>query len=886
MKYRSARPSPLKYPRAFLLLFALVIALVAVPIYSVRARLIGLGGNSSVSTSKDRARLFDSRMSSLASLTRVQPSMVSESIATYSADCTTPQTTFFLGQTVCAITNDVDAAALTATPGRWVDWIVTGVQTCALPICRTTTKITTNPQSFTYLPTATGTYKVEITQDNPPGTDDPQTPAVFTVVSAPLATYAADCTTLKNTFTLGQGVCVKADASVGAGETVAFADPAVLVESSSATTGGAQTFTFTLPTATTQTRTEYDPDLTFDNRGTWQALLKAADGAVEFSAPFIVRDPSVTVADLQISKSAVETSLVSAGDNVKELVWVFNYGPDAAASVKMDDATPSNTTFVSVTQTYGPSFTCTTPAAGDSGISTCTRASLARGEAAGFEFVYQVGSSIANGTNITGAPTVSTTTTERTTADNNSTATDTGGNPTPPACSLTCPGNMTVTADTTGPGFDSNGDPATVPGANVSFSATTSGTCNNVTASPASGSFFPLGTTPVTITSDDGSSCDFLITVVSSGSAATISCPANVTANAGPNCNATVSLGTPTTTGDNVTVTGTRSDGQPLNSPFPVGVTTVHWTASNSSGSDSCDQQVTVEDVTPPTITAVSQTVSANSSCQAVIPDYRNSANDNCACASDDNSEICQTRDDIVVTQDVAAGTSVGLGTTTIHLTATDEANNTATKTITFTVVDTTAPVITSCPTNVTVYLPLNSTAVSMPVSYSAATATDNCDSSVTIGYSQASGSVFPVGTTTVTVTATDDANNSSTCTFTVTVLYDFTGFFAPVDNLPTLNVVNAGRGIPVKFSLSGDKGLNVFAANSPSTVAINCDGSAPQADVEETVTAGGSSLSYSASSDTYIYTWKTDSSWAGTCRQLVVTLNDGSVHVANFKFR
>src|SRR5207237_6662926 len=136
---------------------------------------------------------------------------------------------------------------------------------------------------------------------------------------------------------------------------------------------------------------------------------------------------------------------------------------------------------------------------------------------------------------------------------------------------------------------------------------------------------------------------------------------------------------------------------------------------------------------------------------------------------------------------------------------------NISTRTVTFNVVDTTPPVITSCPTNVTVYLPLNSTAVSMPVSYSAATATDNCDSSVTIGYSQASGSVFPVGTTTVTVTATDAANNSSTCTFTVTVLYDFTGFFSPVGNPPVLNAVNAGRAIPVKFSLSGNKGLDIF---------------------------------------------------------------------------
>jgi hypothetical protein len=173
-----------------------------------------------------------------------------------------------------------------------------------------------------------------------------------------------------------------------------------------------------------------------------------------------------------------------------------------------------------------------------------------------------------------------------------------------------------------------------------------------------------------------------------------------------------------------------------------------------------------------------------------------------------------------------------------------------------------------------------------MPVTYPAATGTDNCDNSLSFNYSQASGSIFPVGTTTVTVTATDDANNSSTCTFTVTVLYDFTGFFAPVNNLPTLNVVNAGRAIPVKFSLSGNKGLNIFAVNSPQVGVIPCDASAPATDLNDTVTAGSSSLSYDAASDTYNYVWKTDSSWAGTCRQLVVTLNDGSVHVANFKFK
>ena len=132
----------------------------------------------------------------------------------------------------------------------------------------------------------------------------------------------------------------------------------------------------------------------------------------------------------------------------------------------------------------------------------------------------------------------------------------------------------------------------------------------------------------------------------------------------------------------------------------------------------------------------------------------------------------------------------------------------------------------------------------------------------------------------------TDASGNTASCSFTVTVLYSFTGFFSPVDNLPTLNAVNGGRAIPVKFSLSGNKGLNIFAVGSPASGVIPCDASAPVVDLTETVTAGGSSLSYSAGGEQYNYVWKTESSWAGTCRQLVLTLNDGTTHRANFKFK
>jgi len=116
--------------------------------------------------------------------------------------------------------------------------------------------------------------------------------------------------------------------------------------------------------------------------------------------------------------------------------------------------------------------------------------------------------------------------------------------------------------------------------------------------------------------------------------------------------------------------------------------------------------------------------------------------------------------------------------------------------------------------------------------------------------------------------------------------VFTFSGFFSPVNNPPTLNMVSAGKAIPVKFSLNGDQGLDIFAAGYPVSQQITCDSTAPIGVIEETVTAGSSSLSYDPTTDQYTYVWKTNSAWAGTCRQLIIKLADGSEHVANFKFK
>ncbi|HYE15141.1 MAG TPA: HYR domain-containing protein [Pyrinomonadaceae bacterium] len=406
---------------------------------------------------------------------------------------------------------------------------------------------------------------------------------------------------------------------------------------------------------------------------------------------------------------------------------------------------------------------------------------------------------------------------------------------------------------------------------------------------------FPVGTTVITYTATDsaGNSTTGTQRVVvkeRSVTPPTVNAPDDIVVNTGAgaaSCGVVVSdsaLGSATATDNCPGVTVSRS-GVPAGNFFPVGDTYVTYTATDASGYTATDvQKVTVVDDTPPTIAAPADvtlyTGAGATSCGLTVANLdaalgTATANDNCPGVQ-------------VARSGVPAGSFFPLGETTVTYTATDARGNKASATQKVTVVDNTPPVITP-PPDITVYLPLNSTATSMPVTYPvAATATDNCPGTVSIGYSHASGSVFSVGPTVVTITATDVHNNPATATFTVTVLYNFTGFFSPVENGSVFNLVKAGQSVPMKFSLSGNKGPDILAADSPTSAAIACPGNPAINDVSEvyTLTAGSSGLTYDALSDQYKYVWKTESSWVGACRQFNLKLNDGSVHKAYFKFK
>lgn len=132
-----------------------------------------------------------------------------------------------------------------------------------------------------------------------------------------------------------------------------------------------------------------------------------------------------------------------------------------------------------------------------------------------------------------------------------------------------------------------------------------------------------------------------------------------------------------------------------------------------------------------------------------------------------------------------------------------------------------------------------------------------------------------------------------------ISLTYRWSGFYQPIDAAPNnssgkdssvisgtvFNKAKAGSSIPVKFSLGGDQGLAVFTTGYPKVLRVTCPSSPLTDTVEETSTATTSGLKYDAASGLYNYTWKTTTTMANTCQQLIVKTADGVPHTAFFQF-
>jgi hypothetical protein len=256
-----------------------------------------------------------------------------------------------------------------------------------------------------------------------------------------------------------------------------------------------------------------------------------------------------------------------------------------------------------------------------------------------------------------------------------------------------------------------------------------------------SGDLFPIGETSVHCTATDSfgsTSGSFPVFVYDSG-APTVTVPADIVTG---NPVVTFTASATDVIDGPVTVTCTPHSG----ATFDLGTTTVNCVAYDSQGNAGFGSfNVTVSNGPVLTLPAPI-TAEATSSAGAAVS-YTVTATDNATVA-------CTP----------ASGSTFALGTTTVNCTAT-ASTGTTTGSFMVTVRDTTPPAL-SLPANITA----EATGPSgRAVSYTA-TANDLVDGSRPVTCDHASGSTFPLGTTTVQCTATDTHNNTAHGSFTVTV--------------------------------------------------------------------------------------------------------------------
>jgi hypothetical protein len=317
-------------------------------------------------------------------------------------------------------------------------------------------------------------------------------------------------------------------------------------------------------------------------------------------------------------------------------------------------------------------------------------------------------------------------------------------NNTPPV--LVMPANQTVEA--TG-----------ASGAVVSFTVTANSIVDGPLApvcTPAPGSTFPLGTTPVTCRATDDSANSvtdrFNVTVVDTNAPALVLPPTQTAEANNGRRGATVNFNVTAT--DLVdTAVATACTPRP-GSTFDIGTTAVTCRATDRSNNVMTGTfNVVVQDTVGPVITAPGNVTAEATSGAGATVSFDVTATD----AADGAVQvICTPR----------SGSTFPLGTTTVNCTASDQANHSApAASFNVTVNDTQAPTL-IVPENISTPA-INASGA--PVSFTVS-ASDVVDGPITPVCTPASGSVFPIGATPVVCTATDKAGIAVSRSFVVTV--------------------------------------------------------------------------------------------------------------------
>jgi len=349
------------------------------------------------------------------------------------------------------------------------------------------------------------------------------------------------------------------------------------------------------------------------------ATVNAANqafGAYSATATDVVA--AATQADLALTTAATPPS-VFAGNNITYTQTITNNGPAASTGVSFTEATPTNTTFQSVSAPAG--WTCTAPAVGATGNVNCTDpAALASGTAADIIVVVNVPATTVAGT-ITANSSVTATTGDPNAANNSTTV----ATPLTVACDLSVTNsgtpspvlagnNITYTQVVTnlGPsncstGTFSEGTPTST--AFVSVGVVNSGGVT-WTCSPTA----PVACTSPTVPPGSTGTITAVYTVAAGATAGTIitdtATVATTSRDTNPNNNsATVNI---------AVASGTQADLSVTNSASPNPVTagnTITYTQSVTNAGPATAATVSFTDPVPTNATAVTLTGPAGWTC-------------------------------------------------------------------------------------------------------------------------------------------------------------------------------------------------------------------------------------------------------------------------------
>jgi hypothetical protein len=324
--------------------------------------------------------------------------------------------------------------------------------------------------------------------------------------------------------------------------------------------------------------------------------------------------------------------------------------------------------------------------------------------------------------------------------------------------------------------------------------------------SPASGDTLSLGSHDITCSAHDsvGNSATATVTVTVQDTTAPslTNMPSAITDQTEDPSGKVESYGSPNAT-DSVDTSPSVNCSPASGSKFPVGGTTVTCTATDESGnsaSASFAVNIALVDHTAPTLHLPSSFSVDTENPAGTAVSYSATATDNV----DSSPTVSCTP---------ASGATFPIGSTTVNCTATDDANNQSSGSFTITVnlVDHTPPVFSNVPSNKTVEANGPSGSIA---TYTNPTATDAQDGPIAnVSCAPASGSKFPIATTTVTCSATDSHGNTGHASFTITV-HDTT---PPTLVVPAARSVYATTPTGVPNSVSGI--VSFFSAASATDI-------------------------------------------------------------------